>query len=446
MMSDVQSLTAGGSIRVVERSARVRRRSWALAVEVVLQARDSLVAQRFRASLTMLGIAWGIVTVVLLMAYGNGFHRALLVGFQNAFSQGTVVMYGGQTSAQAGGERAGRRILLKEADTELIRQLGTIKHVTPESYEALQIAYGTRAMTAGVRGVLPEYALMRSEVPAEGRFITHEDVEQRRRVVFLGTEVARKLFGDRSPVGETVRIRGVSFDVVGVLENKVQISNYFFPDKLSVFVPHSVIPVLFGQDYIDTIVFQSVNLAQHQVAVRQVREVMAARHRFNPADERAVRLNDSLETTGMLSGIANGLKIVLVFIGTLTLMIGGVGVMNIMLVSVTERTREIGLRKALGARRRHILLQFLLEALAITFLGGAIGIVLSVGIVAVSGPRPFIGTLMGDAGGETDIWMLLSPDILIASTAILGVAGLLAGVWPAVRASRLDPIEALRYE
>jgi putative ABC transport system permease protein len=411
--------------------------------EIIVQATSSLIAHRFRAVLTMLGISWGIVTVVLLMAYGTGFQRAIMYGFRNAFSEGTVIVSGGQTSLQAGGERSGRRIVLQQDDVDAISELGSLKYVSPEYMNSWPITYGLRQTTAGVRGVSPEYAIMRTETPETGRFIGGEDVENRRRVCFLGYEVARRLFSSIPPVGETVRINGTSFEVVGVMPNKAQISNYFYPDKLSVFIPYTVSS---GRQTVDDILFTALTPALHTQAIKQVRELLATRHHFSPRDDRAVNIRDSGDVEAMIGGITEGLQFVLYFIGTLTLMIGGVGVMNIMLVSVTERTREIGVRKALGARRRHILMQFLLEALTITFLGGVIGVVLSYVLVWAIGTRPFLASLLDDPTRQTDINLVLSTNILLTSTAILAVAGVLSGLWPAFRASRLDPIEALRYE
>jgi putative ABC transport system permease protein len=414
--------------------------------EVLSQAWDSLVAHRFRAGLTTLGIAWGIMTVTSLMAYGNGFHRALIFGFSNAFSNGVAVIYGGQTSMQAGGERAGRRVFLKEDDIEPLKQLGLVKYASPEIFETLPLSYGSRQTSAGVRGVAPEYGVMRSEVPREGRFINAEDAERRRRVAFLGTEVAHNLFGNSPATGRVIRIRGVSFEVVGVLADKAQLSSYFWPDKRSVFIPWTVTEQIFHQDYLDTIVVQTIGPAFHDRGMQQVRGVLAERHRFDSRDDRALMINDSAEIRQMVGGMATGLNIILTFIGTLTLMIGGVGVMNIMLVSVTERTREIGVRKAMGARRRHILMQFLLEALVITSIGGLAGIILSAILVRVAGVRPFLAQLIGDPSRGTDIHMILTADVVISATLILAITGILSGLWPALRASRMDPIEALRYE
>jgi putative ABC transport system permease protein len=411
--------------------------------EVIGQAVASLLAHRFRAALTMLGIAWGIVTVVLLMAYGSGFHRAIMYGFRNAFSQGTVLVSGGQTSMQAGGERSGRRIFLKQADVEALSELGSVKLISPEYMQSVPVAYGLRQTTAGVRGVSPEYAVMRSETAEFGRFLNHEDIENHRRVAFLGYEVARRLFSSMPAVGETVRINGMPFEVIGVMPNKAQISNYFYPDKQSVFVPYTV---NMRREYVDNILFQAMTPELHLQTIKQVRELLSTRHRFNARDERAVNVRDTGDAAAMIGGITEGLQIVLYFIGTLTLMIGGVGVMNIMLVSVTERTREIGVRKALGARRRHILTQFLLEAITMTFLGGVIGVALSYLLVWAIGSRPFLAALLDDPTGQTDIQLVLSGNILFTSTAILTVTGVLSGLWPAVRASKLDPIEALRYE
>ena len=341
--------------------------------DVVGQALSSLVTHRFRAGLTMLGISWGIVTVVLLMAYGAGFHRAILHGFRNAFSQGTILISEGQTILQAGGQRTGRPIRLTQRDVDAIRELGTLKHVSPEYMRSLPIAYRQRQTTAGVRGVSPAYGVMRSETAEFGRFLNAEDIENRRRVCFLGYEVAQALFSNIPAVGETVRIRGVRFDVIGVMPNKAQILTYFYPDKLSVFIPYTAFSQVFETTYVSNVLFQAMSPALQDQSVRQVRQVLATRHRFDPRDERAVNVRDTSNAKATISGITDGLQVILYFIGTLTLMIGGVGVMNIMLVSVTERTREIGVRKAMGARRRHILTQFMLEALTITFLGGLIG-------------------------------------------------------------------------
>ncbi len=417
-----------------------------LLTEVFTQAYASLREHRFRAGLTMLGIAWGIVTVVVLMAYGHGFRQALVVGFRNAISDGAVLVGNGQTSLQAGGERAGRRIWIKEDDVAAILELGTVKYASPEYLESLPVSYGTRQTTAGVRGVAPEYGLIRSEIPADGRFLNAEDVDKRRRVVFLGDDVARKLFSNEPPVGRTVRISGLTFEVVGVLAKKAQIMSYFYPDSMSVFVPYTTIRQLFVQNFVDYVIFESVEPSRQQVAVKQVRELLAVRHRFDPRDERAIEVNLAEEITDTVDAMAAGLMIVLVFIGALTLLIGGVGVMNIMLVSVQERTREIGVRKAVGARRRDILKQFLLEALGITFTGGIAGILLSFAVVKIVRSRPFLAGLLGDSTGQTDIHLMLSPDVVITATVVLVVTGVLSGLLPALRAARLDPIESLRYE
>ena len=415
--------------------------------DVVVQAVTGLYHHWFRAALSMLGISWGIVSVVVLLAYGEGFRTALQAGFAGAFGDGVAVVMLGQTSKQAGGERAGKRVRLTIADVDAIETLPLVGAASPEFMKEFPVTFGNKQSSHMIRAVAASYGEMRSERPLPGgRFLDDEDVRLHRRVAFIGSEVQRKLFGSVPPVGETIRVAGLPFEIVGVMQEKVQMSNYNRPDKYCIFIPWTTASGLMDTTQVGIFVWRSVSPMQYPKAEKQVRAYMADRYRYDPTDQRAANIFGSAQMQQIVGGMITGLKAVLTFIGVLTLAIGGVGIMNIMFVNVQERTREIGIRKALGASRHQILLQFLLEGLVTTFAGGVIGIALSYFLVWLLSPRPFLAELMDDASRVTDIHLVMSLGLVGVCTAILMAVGLVAGLLPALKASRLDPIEALRYE
>ncbi len=395
-----------------------------------------------RTLLTMAGMAWGIATVVLLLAYGNGFGRAIQNIFES-FGATAVGVFPGRTSQQAGGNKAGVQIRFTNEDIELLRNnIPLARHVVRMSQKDSTVQNNNRSFTLPVMGLDPAIEEIWNLDVEQGRFLDDADNLSHGLFAVIGSEARDKLFSGMPAVNESIRIDGVTFQVIGVLKPRMQEGDN--DDNRVVYIPYNSMDVVKDNHYLDGIWLDSAGL-DHDKMAKTVKESLAGTHNFKPDDPRAVFVFDAQKQLSQFGIISMALKILLALIGTITLGIGGVGLMNIMLVSVTQRTREIGVEKALGARRHHILFQFLAEAMVITAVGGVLGILLSY-VVSLSVGRLTLYSALAKHAEAGDIRLIVSPMILVVATTILAIVGVISGMVPAMRAANLDPIEALRYE
>lgn len=401
--------------------------------------------QKLRMFLTILAVSWGMANISLMLSVGEGLYTMMMDGV-GAMGEGIVVVWPNQSSVTYKGIGPGRAVRVTEADIIEARKLPLINSISGEYTDwSVSMKSETRLLSKQVRGVSPIYSEMRNLIPENGgRFINRLDEERKRRVIFIGDEIRDELFGEgENPVGETIWLNGNPFTVIGVGKHKFQMSMYSGSDAQASFIPSSTFRTMFNRLYVNNIIFEPLSEEDSIASQTSLRELIASRHGFNPEDEELLNYWDTYESQEMVEKIFRGLEIFFGIIGSLSLFIAGIGVANIMYVTVKERTREIGIKMAVGAHPTLIVLQFLIEALLTVSIGGVLGVLMALGMIELFSYIPLPESFVSALGRPVPVF---SKMIALVCVTVLNFIGLLAGIFPSRRASLVDPVEALRYE